>query len=858
MLLKLFIFIISLKFIFGNENYINVHPENQRVTLNSTVTIQCRVQPIKNMKVYWVKSGFGLGETRSDIRSFGMVGNKVRYDIPNDLSAGNYDLQITDVNLEDEGDFYCQMNIKNNAITSQRAQLHVLVASGPPKIIQIGNQGMGPEKLRNENSPIVVDNGDLMALRCQAERGRPGARLTWMIDNEIIEPDLSGNFNGIISGTITNISKKIVNNTKLRDSFSTLKAKVNQLLNGKSIKCSATNRGFEKFNFPEAKAKIEIHVAPTVTMDIVSQNLGNEFSENDWITISCSALGRPDKFLWKWYINDNEVMNDNRSSYKIKATRTMNKAVVKCIANNGKEGHDLRMLNVKYGPQFKDDSPPLYPANIGDDVTLTCNTDSNPMANIYWQRESNNDIIGHGTILYRKNIQELDFGTYICTAGVENFDLKSKKIILAKRIKPMIRENPDHRASLGRSVQAKCVIDSIPIANHNQIMWLYRGRRLINDNTKYSISTEKYVDHSISILSINNIQASDFGQYNCSVTTDLGSASKVMVLSKTSPIPLILIVGGTVFITMVMMIVIIALCVCKRGICSNKYQKGSPTNRINSNNSTDPLKSPQFEMDYQCQPNFFQWIPNNNREQVKSSFVRYGQDVDDRSSIRNGSINQYRGLDMCSTYTSSIPGSQNGEKPIRNPDIDDVYKEEFYPSSNPAMMCSMHITPTGSGAINRASPCNAHPYSVPQHQISLPQYNFTSFANPPYLSNYLPGSNNNFALPSYPVHSPSSEPGINGGSGLMIPPVLPPIDTNDANHNVELGLSPQQTSFIKPGMTISQNMANYLSPNIRPKPNSYNYTLSGNSNDGNSFKSRTLDRRGPISSFTNVDQTTNI
>jgi len=60
-----------------------------------------------------------------------------------------------------------------------------------------------------------------------------------------------------------NLNRYLININSLlflrRDTFSTLKAKVNQLLNGKSIQCSAINKGYEKFNLPVAKARIEIH-----------------------------------------------------------------------------------------------------------------------------------------------------------------------------------------------------------------------------------------------------------------------------------------------------------------------------------------------------------------------------------------------------------------------------------------------------------------------------------------------------------------------------------------------------------------------------------------------------------------------
>ncbi|VDO65564.1 unnamed protein product [Schistosoma curassoni] len=79
-----------------STNLIQLHPESQSVTLNSTVRLQCRVRMLidpdtgAGVQVYWSKNDFGIGGNREDIQEYGRNSryDYSRYDLPYNLKEG--------------------------------------------------------------------------------------------------------------------------------------------------------------------------------------------------------------------------------------------------------------------------------------------------------------------------------------------------------------------------------------------------------------------------------------------------------------------------------------------------------------------------------------------------------------------------------------------------------------------------------------------------------------------------------------------------------------------------------------------------------------------------------------------------
>uniref|UniRef100_A0A183A7H6 Irregular chiasm C-roughest protein n=1 Tax=Echinostoma caproni TaxID=27848 RepID=A0A183A7H6_9TREM len=203
---------------------IQLHPESQAVTLNSTVRLQCRVRILidpttgTGAQVYWSKNDFGIGGSRDDIQEYGRSPRYKysRYDLPYNLKDGQYDLQITNVELSDEGSYVCQVNFMKQQYLSQTAVLTVQVPSEAPKLIQITKEGKGPEVEVGASTPAIVEDGALLVLKCVARHGKPGAHLTWLIDGVPVTVDANrdGQNGTFRSGFVGNLSVQVVPSPK--------------------------------------------------------------------------------------------------------------------------------------------------------------------------------------------------------------------------------------------------------------------------------------------------------------------------------------------------------------------------------------------------------------------------------------------------------------------------------------------------------------------------------------------------------------------------------------------------------------------------------------------------------------------
>ncbi|GAA28928.2 irregular chiasm C-roughest protein [Clonorchis sinensis] len=179
----------------GVEGIIQIHPDSQAVTLNSTVRLQCRVRILTDpqtgsgAQVYWSKNDFGIGGSREDIQEYGRSSRYPysRYDLPYNLKDGQYDLQITNVELSDEGSYVCQVNFMKHQYLSQTALLTVQVPSEAPKLYQVTKEGKGPEVEIGSATPAIVDDGAILVLKCVARHGKPGAIISWSIDGVPIQ-----------------------------------------------------------------------------------------------------------------------------------------------------------------------------------------------------------------------------------------------------------------------------------------------------------------------------------------------------------------------------------------------------------------------------------------------------------------------------------------------------------------------------------------------------------------------------------------------------------------------------------------------------------------------------------------------
>ncbi|CAL8098915.1 unnamed protein product [Calicophoron daubneyi] len=638
------------------SDIIQLHPESQSVTLNSTVRLQCRVRILVDpqtgtgAQVYWSKNDFGIGGSREDIQEYGRSPrySYSRYDLPYNLREGQYDLQITNVELFDEGAYVCQVNFMKQQYLSQTAVLTVQVPSEAPHLIQITQQGKGKEIEVGSSTPVVVEDGDNLVLRCVARHGKPGAHLSWLIDGVpvTLEPGHdphTGVFRAGFTGNLTSGITPSAKFPRLMDSTSVMSARLNKLHHGKLIECRAENVGYEMHALRPAYTKLEVHYAPVVSIQIRPQRPNNEYMEHDIITVECTAHGRPDSFFWEWFVNGRQVENIADSWYRLRLGRNMHNAVFRCIAISNKKGFAETTVHVKFGPQFNEPSPLLFTASPGEDVALDCPARGNPTPRIDWRREGGHEVLHRGVTYRKNNLRAEDFGTYVCTAFVNGFPAVSKQMYIAKRKPPNVQASPVVHARLGRPAHLRCTVSSVPLPPVGQTHWFFNGRPVQSDS-QHTFEREEFIGGVLLILHVAHVMTTDYGKYNCTVQNGYGSDWKIIELVHQEDFPLQFIIGAAVAIGILILIGLVLLCVCRQRVCGYRYKKGQqnqnsnqPSTKTNHSIPQDygvvntDFKSPTTVQESSFHQSFYPWFPSTS--QPVTSYVHCNSDVDEQRSM---------------------------------------------------------------------------------------------------------------------------------------------------------------------------------------------------------------------------------
>lgn len=626
------------------NDIIQLHPESQAVTLNSTVRLQCRVRMLVDTEtktgtqVYWAKNDFGIGGSREDVQEYGRSSRYEysRYDLPYNLKEGQYDLQITNVELSDEGSYVCQVNYMKKQYLSQTAILTVQVPSEAPQLIQLTDEGKGERTELSQSKPAIVNDGSLMVLECVARHGKPGARLNWFIDGVpvVVEPGIGNKpdtFKASFSGNLTFKISPSIRIPRLVDSTSRMTAYLNKLHHGKLIECQAENAGYETHTLRSVQTKLEVQYAPVVSIQIRPTKVDNLYLEHDIVVLECSAHGRPSTFFWEWYMNGRKIDNIAESWYRLRLTKEMHHALFRCTAISNKKGYAETTLNIKFGPHFQEPSALLFTASLGENVVMDCPAFGNPTPQIEWRREGGREVLSRGITLKRENLQNTDFGTYVCTAYVPDFPPVSKQMYIAMKQPPRIQPNPIVHAYHGHAARLRCTVNSVPAPPIGQTHWYFHGHPVPHDS-HHRFEREEFIGGVVLALYIPHVVLTDFGDYNCTVNNGYGSDWKIIRLHHQEDIPIQFIIGAAITVGVLVIIGLILLCICRHRVCGVKFDKKNQNQNVLHQSiqdygviNSDFKPNIQVESPYHQEPfQFYISGDMDNTTCVNKSFAQFG------------------------------------------------------------------------------------------------------------------------------------------------------------------------------------------------------------------------------------------
>ncbi|CAH2238507.1 jg5688 [Pararge aegeria aegeria] len=327
------------------EQRFAMEPQDQSAILGSRVTLPCRVEN-KIGSLQWTKDDFGLGTHRnlSGYERYSMIGSD---------EEGDYSLDIRDVTLEDDGSYQCQVSSGLNgepAIRSRYAQLTVLVAPDPPRILQ----GAFIDAI--EKQPVDIE--------CVSEGGKPAAEITWVDGNQVV-----------ITKNVESRVELLPDEQRYR-TRSVLRLIPNKDHHNQTITCQAQNTADRAYRM--ATVHIEVKYAPKIKVSIKTATVNDKIPEGSEARIRCLVDANPLAQIYRWYLNGNPVVGDYTDEMIIfNVSRKHNKAVVKCEVSNSAGMNEASLtLNVTCAPKILSNRTQM--GAEGDRVTVECEALSVP------------------------------------------------------------------------------------------------------------------------------------------------------------------------------------------------------------------------------------------------------------------------------------------------------------------------------------------------------------------------------------------------------------------------------------------------------------------------------------------------
>ncbi|XP_051993365.1 B-cell receptor CD22-like isoform X1 [Xyrauchen texanus] len=246
---------------------------------------------------------------------------------------------------------------------------------------------------------------------------------------------------------------------------------------------------------------------PGVTLNITDLHVESPESvtEGDTVSLTCkSTCNLTDRTTFIWWKNT-QSLTERNNKLLLQSVRREDAGRYSCAVHGHKLTSPHVDLNVKYSP--KETFVVVNPSGeivLGNSVTLTCSSDSNPPAQISWFKGLT--YIGSGEIYSITSIRSDHSGEYKCKSINEVGEKYSDTVTLNVMYSPRnvsVSMSGSGEIVLSDSVNLTCSCDSNPPAN---ISW-FKGTKYIGSGEIYSI-TSICSDHS--------------GEYKCKSRNEVG------------------------------------------------------------------------------------------------------------------------------------------------------------------------------------------------------------------------------------------------------------------------------------------------------------------------------------------------
>ncbi|XP_073823365.1 dpr-interacting protein theta isoform X2 [Musca autumnalis] len=222
---------------------------------------------------------------------------------------------------------------------------------------------------------------------------------------------------------------------------------------------------------------------------------------------------------------------------RIRDVKESDKGWYMCQINTDPMKSQVGYLDVVVPPDILD-----YPTSTdmvvreGSNVTLKCAATGSPTPTITWRREGGEPIpIPNGTEAISYNgsfltiakVKRLNMGAYLCIASNGIPPSVSKRVMLIIHFPPMIWiQNQLVGAAIGQNITLECQSEAFP----KSINYWMKNDTIIVPGERFVPETHESGYKITMRLTINDVDAQDFGSYRCVAKNSLGDTDGAIKL----------------------------------------------------------------------------------------------------------------------------------------------------------------------------------------------------------------------------------------------------------------------------------------------------------------------------------------
>lgn len=391
-----------------------------------------------------------------------------------------------------------------------------------------------PDRVQIKKDPTVLKPGQAATLTCDSSSSNPPAVLTWWRDGIPVQGTTNSSSKGLHGGAVSTVKVTL---------------DVTPELNGIVYTCQAMNEILQR----------SVHDA--ITLDVLYKpTFDNEplesFNgvEGQPLLVALQAHGNPSNMSFTWKKDGKPISQSSETRSRILIDGpTLNissllkddTGVYSCEAVNSEGSSSTHVnISVNYAARIISITTDTLVVT-GDDAQLNCTADGNPLKvdHVTWRREGFDDMSSRTSTIFRNNTSYLtihkatkdDIGAFFCVVnnGLGN-ETTAPAYLLVKH-KPDIDLSPvlaKAASNVGDTARLTCRAKGAPDVQFN---WSRGGSSIGNSTNKYLTEFHKIdVLTYESILLIQKVEQSDFGQYQCTARNEIGFSTHSIELDITS------------------------------------------------------------------------------------------------------------------------------------------------------------------------------------------------------------------------------------------------------------------------------------------------------------------------------------